>query len=88
MYWDIEEIIKILLIFNCSWIGLYNYYDINMIFEINNRHGQRMESAETPPIRRALLGGNFLGFFREFSGKFRVFREISGIFRNFQGNFP
>ena len=27
-----------------------------------------------PPSRRAKLDENFLGFFREFSGKFRVFQ--------------
>ena len=39
-------------------------------------------------IGEKYVGENFLGFSREFSGKFRVFREISGISRNFQGNFP
>ena len=29
-----------------------------------------------PPIRRAKLGGKFLGFFSEFSGKFREFAVI------------
>ena len=29
-----------------------------------------------PPIRRVKLGGKFLGFFREFFGKFREFSVI------------
>ena len=33
-----------------------------------------------PTIRRAKLGGKFLGFFREFSGKFREFSVILGNF--------
>ena len=36
--------------------------------------------AGPPPIRRAKLGGKFLGFFREFSGKFREFSVIFGNF--------
>ena len=36
--------------------------------------------AKPDPHRRAIRGEKFLGFFREFSGKFRVFRKFWGIF--------
>ena len=40
-----------------------------------------------PPSRRAKRAGKFLGFFGDFSRKFRVFWKIFGVFSEFSGIF-